>query len=179
MKKISELELLVSSIRVKVEEIFRKYPSRNKGEQFKRTFELAGKNVRELEESLAVGMAKEGREIFVTAFVRKGVAVRVTASIGSLYQCCAADNPRRWAECLEKLGCDEIRQYHNHPTTSNSTSPSAIDYKTTSSLKKKLGRHASKMRSFIIYWNEIKEWRILEYDETPSHQLVYCFDAAS
>jgi hypothetical protein len=33
------------------------------------------------------------------------VAVRVTASIGSPYQCAAADNPARWAEHVDRPKC--------------------------------------------------------------------------
>ena len=52
---------------------------------------------------------RERREVFVTAFMRAGVAVRVTASIGSPYKCAAADNPARWAQHVDRLGCDQIR----------------------------------------------------------------------
>lgn len=102
----------------------------------------------------------EVKEVFVTAFMRNGVAVRVTASIGSAYRCSSADNPRRWPDHIRRLGWDEIRHYHNHPTMSNKTSPSETDYESYRKAKSLLGTHAPKLRSFIIYWNQIKEWRI-------------------
>ena len=77
------------------------------------------------------------------------------------------------------MSCDEIRQYHNHPISSNHTHPSSIDHKTSKSLKGILGNHKDKLRSFIIYWNEIREWRIIEYDEGNKHWQQYEFDIAA
>jgi hypothetical protein len=99
----------------RISAIFAGYRGRQQGEHFKKAYELAGRPLRELEEALSVGMFRERREVFVTAFMRQGIAVRVTASIGSPMRCSAADNPARWKEHVERLGCDEIRQYHNHP----------------------------------------------------------------
>jgi hypothetical protein len=64
--------------------IFAGYRERQQGEHFKKAYELAGRPLRELEEALSVGMFRERREVFVTAFMRQGIAVRVTASIGSI-----------------------------------------------------------------------------------------------
>jgi hypothetical protein len=90
---------------------------------------------RDLKEALSVGMFRERREVFVTALVRVGVAVRVTASIGSPFRCSATDNPARWSQHAERLGCDEIRQYHNHPVHNGTTCPSSTDTKTSAYLK--------------------------------------------
>ena len=169
----------MQEMKAQVDLIYRGYPVRAKGGQFKKAYNLTGKNVKDIERTLAVAMFKEEKEVFVTAFVRRGIAVRVTAAIGSRYRCVNADNPKKWAEHFERLGCDEIRQYHNHPATNNSTSPSDQDYKSTRALKKLLGRQSDNLKSFIIFWNEIKEWRILEYDEEPPHQVIYRFDVAA
>lgn len=91
-------------VRTRVAAIFDNYRERIKGEAFKRAYALVGKSTAQLEEALAVGMYREHREVFVTAFMRLGVAVRVTASIGSPYRCAAADNPARWAEHVDRLG---------------------------------------------------------------------------
>src|SRR5688500_10527791 len=72
----------ISRLRTRIAAIFDKYRERQKGERFKQAYELAGRRVRDLEEALSVGMFRERREIFVTAFMRGGAAVRVTASIG-------------------------------------------------------------------------------------------------
>ena len=169
----------IVGLRSRVSAIFDKHRERGKGEQFKKAHDLSGRLLRELEEALSVGMYRERREVFVTAFMRRGVAVRVTASIGSPYRCSAADNPARWKQHAEKLGCDEIRQYHNHPVHNGKTQPSATDFRTSQSLKSVLGSHFPKLRSFIIYWNSIREWKIVEYDDKGQYWLYSEFDAAA
>jgi hypothetical protein len=168
----------MAELRRRVSAIFDKYRERRKGERFKAAYELTGKSLSELEEALSVGMYRERREIFVTAFMRGHVAVRVTASIGSPYRCGAADNPARWAGHLERLGCDEIRQYHNHPVHTGKTSPSLTDVKTSRKLKSVLGPHGPKLRSLIICWNALREWKVFEYDGEHRHWLGYEFDAS-
>ena len=98
----------IARLRGRVTAIFDKYPGREKGERFKTVYDLAGKALPDLEEALSVGMFRERSEIFVTAFMRNSLAVRVTASIGSPYRCSAADNPSRWKYHVDSLGCDEI-----------------------------------------------------------------------
>lgn len=163
----------------RVASIFEKYQERGKGEQFKKAYDLPGKSLRELEEALSVGMYRERREVFVTAFMHRGIAVRVTASIGSPYRCSPADNPAVWKEHIDKLGCDEIRQYHNHPVHNGKTRPSAMDFRTTQSLQTLLGLHRAKLRSLIICWNSICEWKIFEYDDKAQYWLHSEFDAAA
>ena len=132
-----------------------------------------------LEEALAVGMHREKREVFVTAFMRKGIVVRVTASIGSLYRCSAAENPARWKEHVNRLACDEIRQYHNHPDCNGKTQPSSLDFRSSKLIKPLLGPHATKLCSLIIYWNNIGEWKILEYNDEGQHWINSEFDVAA
>jgi hypothetical protein len=151
---------------------------RRKGESFKKAYALAGRDVTSLEEALAVGMYRERREVFVTAFMRSGVAVRVTASIGSLYRCRPADDPAKWCDHIVRLGCDEIRQYHNHPVHNGETAPSAADVRSSQQLGKLLGPHASVLRSFIICWNPPGEWRIIEYDARGNDWSHFRFDIA-
>ncbi len=158
--------------------IFAGYRERQQGEHFKKAYELAGRPVRDLEEALSVGMFRERREVFVTAFMRQGIAVRVTASIGSPMRCSAADNPARWKEHVERLGCDEIRQYHNHPVHNGHTSPSRTDVRTSKSLRTLLGPHGARLRSLIICWNAAREWKVFEHDTTGKHWLHFEFDAA-
>jgi hypothetical protein len=168
----------IAELRRRVTAIFDKYRERQKGERFKAAYELTGKSLRELEEALSVGMYRERREIFVTAFMRAHVAVRVTASIGSPYRCAAADDPARWASHLERLGCDEIRQYHSHPVHTGITSPSLTDFRTSRRLKVLLGPHGPKLRSLIICWNALREWKVFEYDGEHRHWLGHEFDAS-
>jgi hypothetical protein len=158
--------------------IFETYRERRKGEQFKQAYDLAGRPLPALEEALSVGMFRERREVFVTAFMRDGVAVRVTASIGSPFRCAAGDDPARWAGHVERLGCDEIRQYHNHPAHSGVTHPSRTDVRTARTLATLLGSHGAKLRSLILCWNGAREWRVFEYDGAGRHWLHFEFDAA-
>jgi hypothetical protein len=174
----AELAAEIAELRRRVAAIFDKYRERQKGERFKAVYGLAGRSLADLEEALSVGMYRERREIFVTAFMRDRVAVRVTASIGSPYRCAAADNPARWAGHLERLGCDEIRQYHNHPTHAGTTSPSGTDFRTARRLKALLGPHGPKLRSLIICWNALREWKVFEYDGEHRHWLAHEFDAS-
>lgn len=169
----------IAMLRGKVASIFDKYRERGKGEQFKKAYDLAGKSLHELEEALSVGMHRERREVFVTAFMRSGVAVRVTASIGSPYRCSPADNPAMWKDHVDKLACDEIRQYHNHPVHNGKTRPSAMDFRMTRSLQSLLGAHSTRLRSLIICWNSIREWKVFEYDDKGKYWLHSEFDAAA
>lgn len=166
IKRSAAINMEISRIRRAVEAVFEKHRERRKGEQFKNAYALSGRALFELEEVLGVGMYRERREVFVTAFMRGGVAVHVTASIGSLFRCAPADNPARWKTHVERLACDEVRQYHNHPVYYGNTSPSRTDCDTDKTLRRFLGPHEFKLRCFIICWNEIREWRVFEYDRT-------------
>jgi hypothetical protein len=174
----SQISAEIADLQRRIATLFDKYRERRKGERFKQAYDLTGRGVRDLEEALAIGMYREQREVFVTAFMRRGVAVRVTASIGSPYRCSAADNPARWRDHIERLGCDEIRQYHNHPVHDGNTCPSPTDVKTSKSLKVLLGPHGAKRRSLIICWNSLHEWKVFEYDETGRYWIHFEFDVA-
>jgi hypothetical protein len=174
----SHIQAEIARLQRRIAAVFEKYPHRRKGERFKRAYDLSGRSVRDLEEALSIGMFRERREVFVTAFVRSGVAVRVTASIGSPFRCSAADNPARWRDHVERLGCDEVRQYHNHPVHNGGTRPSPTDVRSCAAIKKLLGPHAPKLRSLIICWNSLREWKIFEYDEAGRNSLHFEFDAA-
>jgi hypothetical protein len=174
---LHKVELEIRYLASAIQAIYNKYPERMKGEQFKRIYGLAGKNIRECEERLAAGMSRERKEVFVTCFMRGEEVVRATASIGSLNRCSASDSPYLWKKHIERLGCTEIRNYHNHTVNNNRTAPSWMDHKTCSTIEQLLEKHGEKLRSYIIYWNQIGEWRILQYD-AGKHWLVYEHDAA-
>jgi hypothetical protein len=177
--RTAEIEREIVTLRARIATLFGRYRERAKGEAFKKAYGLVGKSVAELEEALAVGMYRERREVFVTAFVRAGVAVRVTASIGSPYRCAAADTPARWPDHVDRLGCDEIRQYHNHPVHNGSTRPSPTDFRTSGSLRRLLGERKSRLRSLIICWNGLREWKVFEYEDDRRCWLSHEFDAAA
>lgn len=165
----------IRDISKKVDSRFSKYRERVKGEQFKKAYRLSGKALYDLEEALSVGMNREDREIFVTSFIRKGVAVRVTASMGSPYRCSPADSPGKWKYHYERLGCDQIRQYHNHSVHNGKTRPSYMDYKTSKVFENSL--KGIEFRSFIICWNAIREWKIIEYNGSGKFWLFFEFDS--
>ena len=177
-QRAGAIKLELAGLRAHMAAVFGKYRERAKGERFKQAYDLSGRSVRDLEEALAVGMFREGREVFVTAFMRGGVAQRVTASIGSPFRCSAADDPAKWGGHVERLGCDEIRQYHNHPHHHGHTRPSATDARSTGQLQRLLGPHRSKLCSLIICWNGLQEWRVFQYDAEGQYALHFAFDAA-
>ncbi len=179
VERSSQVTADIAALRRRIAAIFEKYRERGKGERFKRAYDLAGRPVRELEEALSVGMYRERREVFVTAFMRGGIAVRVTASIGSPFRCSASDNPAGWNDHFDRLGCDEIRQYHNHPVHNGSTRPSATDVRTSQLLKAVLEPYGVKLRSLIICWNSLQEWKVFEHDDGGRHWLHFEFDAAA
>ena len=175
--EFSALRRELAQLRSGMRALLREVPRRRKGQPFKAAHRLRGLPVDEFEKRLALGMCAEGREVFVAAFVRAGVVVRVTASIGSAFGCRASDDVRQWSRHVERLRCDEIRQYHNHPVFANETAPSARDRRATAVFRRLLGGHGDKLKSYIIYWNEIREWRILEYDERSKSDVVFAYDA--
>jgi len=174
---IKEIDSEIIDLRDGVEKIYSRYPKRSKGQQFKTAFQLKGKTLDNLEEALAVGLFKEQKKIFVTAFIKENKAVRVTATIGSANRCHNSDDIDKWPYYLEKMKCDEIRQYHNHPTTSNQTEPSGMDFFSSKKIVEKF-QTKSAFKSFIIYWNQIKEWRIMEYDHNKNFGVVKVFDVS-
>jgi hypothetical protein len=177
--RLSIVRAEIAGLKTRIAAVFDKYRERERGEHFKQVYGLSGRPVRELEEALSVGMFREQREVFVTAFMRDGVAVRVTASIGTPFRCRAADNPARWKDHVARLGCDEIRQYHNHPEHNGSTIPSKMDIRSSGTIRRLLGPHGSKLRSLIICWNDLREWKVFEYDENGRHALHFEFDAGA
>lgn len=179
IKRTSELTQEVETLRRRIRELFAEYPERQKGQLFKTAYELNGRTVRELEEALSVGMFRERREVFVTAFMRNGVAVRVTASIGSSRRCRASDDPKMWWLHLVRHKCDELRQYHNHPVYTGETSASETDIQSTKDLRVLLGTHYPKLRSLILCWNRFGEWKVFEYDEKGRCWLDAEFDVAT
>lgn len=179
LNRIEKTKKEIEDIKKQINIIFNKYPIRRKGQRFKTVYNIIGKTLEEMEEILAVGMFNEGKEVFVTVFMQNNIAVKVTASIGSPYRCKASDNPNNWPTHIERYNCDEVRQYHNHPTKRNKTEPSNTDVMTTGKLQRILGKYSSKLNSIIIYWNKIGEWRVLEYDSTGNCELKHVFDVTA
>lgn len=160
-------------------EIYDSLPKRSFRSQFKKHYDLSGRNLEEFERLLAIGMRHEHREVWVAAFCRSQHVVRVTASIGSAYRCRPSDDLARWPDHAEELGCTSIRQYHNHPGSCRSTSASPQDRQTSRAIEKLVNDAGIEFRSYIVFWNEIGEYRIIEYDGDGSQRLVQVFDAAA
>ena len=177
--RLRELDRKRADIRKRIESLIAKYPCRNYGERFKTAFDLSGKDLRTFEQAIAMGMLKEAKEVWITAFLKKGKVVKVNATIGWGSGCKPSENVLRWIHHLERHEADEVRQYHNHPTRKNSTHPSPRDFASSNDLKHVLGRYSNMLRSFIVYWNAIGEWRIIEYDITGKWWLEFEFDAST
>ncbi|MDZ4820929.1 MAG: hypothetical protein SGJ20_18335 [Planctomycetota bacterium] len=176
--EVQQVDLELERIRASMKRIHAYYPRRPKRKQFKLAFELKGLRIRNFEERLATAMLLEVKEVFVMAFCVRGVVVHVTASIGSWSHCRPSDNPLNWEKIARKWGCDELRQYHNHPTTSGTTEPSPADHRFVKSARKFFGEYREFLRSFIIFWNTAHEWKVLEYTDSPEeNKLVFEFDA--
>jgi len=178
-KKRSKICSEISRLRRNIDHVFQKYDAREKGETFKKAYSLQGRSQKDLEEALAVGMFHEKREVFVAAFMRNGIAVRITASIGSPYKCSASDNPKKWSFYLSKLRCTELRQYHNHPVHNGSTKPSLTDIRTSGMIQNLLGAQSNKLKSLIIFWNPHQEWKLLEYAANGKYWMSHEFDASN
>lgn len=177
--RLSAVNEEMAVLQKRVDELFARHRKRRKGEQFKIAYGLAGLSIGEFEEAIAVGMLRERKEVFVTAFVREGIALRVTAAIGSAFRCSNADNPARWRAHSVRLKCDQVRQYHNHPHHGGKTRPSSSDCRSSEVLADMLGSHAGEFRSFVLCWNAIREWKVFEYDEAGTCWLHSEFDVAS
>ncbi len=50
-----------------------------------------------------------------------------------------------------------------------------MDFFSTKEIVEKF-QSKSAFKSFIIYWNQIKEWRIMEYDRKNNFSVVKVFD---
>jgi hypothetical protein len=177
--EIAHLNARIHDLRNRVIQLCQQYPSRIKGQHFKTAYALNGRSVRDFEMAMAIGMKNEKKEVFVTAFVRQNEVVRVTASIGSPFRCSAADDPRKWPIHYRRLKCDDLRQYHNHPAFGNHTIPSPTDYRSNELLNTLLEPAGISMKAYIVYWNEIFEWRLLRYDENEGSKTEYEFDISA
>jgi hypothetical protein len=173
---LSQIQTEIARLRKAMQRLMAAHPTRRKHEQFKVTFKLRGRTISDLEKVLAIGMHKERKEVYVTAFIRDGVAVRVTAAIGSARSCRGADDKNLWREHIQRLRCDEIRHYHNHPDYSNRTTPSPTDFRHASYIEGLLTPSGVTVSSYVVYWNQIGEWRLLKYNGEGNHLVHSVFD---
>jgi hypothetical protein len=176
--RIHEIDRTRNAIAGKVAAEHSLLPSRKKGQLFKTAYALSGRNINDFERVLGTAMLQERREVWVTAFVRNGVVQKVNAAIGWESGCRPAEDVCAWASHADRLGSNEVRHYHNHPTRANATSPSAHDYRASRTLDQFLAGQVP-LRSFIFYWNAIGEWRIIEYSVDGRWWLHHVHDAAA
>jgi hypothetical protein len=151
-------------------------PVRRRGRAFKTAYLRVPCSVKEFERNMVRGMFREGREVWVVAFCRDGQVVRTTASIGSRFRCRPADDPARWPSHLKSLEANELRLYHNHPTTAGFTEPSGADKKTYRRLRALISDSRASFRNFVVFWNPLGEWKSLEYNSS-SAWLAHEWDA--
>jgi hypothetical protein len=163
----------------RVAELYESIPKRSFRSLFKKHYDLSGKALQEFERLVAIGMRHERREVWVAAFCRGEMVMRVTATIGSAYRCKPSDDLSQWPYHAEKLHCTSIRLYHNHPGSCRSTNPSAQDRRTAHVIDNLLTDVGLDFHSYIVFWNEIGEYRITQYDSDGLQQIVQIFDAAA
>jgi hypothetical protein len=173
LKKLYEA---IEKLQIKSSKFYSSIPRRPRGRHFKSHYELANTTIDDFENRLAVGMWHEQREVWVTAFCNNGRVLRVTATIGSEFTCRPSDNLSSWIMNARRLGCTELRQYHNHLVNNNATRPSPIDLMSSKALEKEMEIFNISFKSYIIYWNKILEYKILEYRSDGTSKISKVFD---
>lgn len=170
-------ELLYRDTYTAMENHYFNYPVFSLEKPFHELYELEGKSLEEFEKAMAAGMWYCGREVYVSAFVKDDIIIRVSTSVGDLTSCGPEEDICEWISLCKSLGCDYIREYHNHPCFDGHTGPSEADksfHKKTESI---LNPKRIDIDSFIIYWNEVAEWKLMQYDASGNAATVKCFDA--
>jgi len=176
---LRDIESEIGRITRRVRELYDSVPQRPFRARFKTHYELTGKRVVEFEKTLVVGMRQERKEVWVAAFCKGNAVVRVTATIGSAFRCRPSDDVRQWSRIARNLGCTEIRQYHNHPGHYRRTKASSIDIQTSRTIQEFLPHSNICCRFYIVFWNEISEHRIVEFNGDGTQELVQVFDGAA
>ncbi|MEA3360320.1 MAG: hypothetical protein U9R17_13075 [Thermodesulfobacteriota bacterium] len=141
----------------------RKQKSRRR--PFKIRYDLDRKQliINYFEQKMVQGMLSENREVFVTAFCRGKHVLMVTATMGSKNQCRPSDNIYNWGEKSTKIGANEIRQYHNHPTVFGRSFLSRTDKKSNRYFNNILKPYDVNFRSFLVYPGRLGGHSIREY----------------
>jgi hypothetical protein len=179
IRALSKVDTEIQSLTHRMAEFYESVPKRSSRSLFKKHYDLGGKTLQEFERLLAIGMRHERREVWVAAFCRGEMVTRVTATIGSVYRCRPSDDLSRWPYHAQKLHCNSIRLYHNHPGSCRSTISSPQDRRTARIIAESLAVAGLHFSSYIVFWNEIGEYRITEYEDDGSQRLVQIFDAAA
>lgn len=177
-KREHATKILICDLTGKMKSLIKSIDKRSKGHQFKKAYDFTGKLVNDFEHTLSVAMHHEVKEVWVTAFCKSNIVIKVTATIGSARSCKPSDSISSWIDNIRRLNCDEIRQYHNHPVNNNKTVPSTADLSSNISMRKQLSIYKDILRTFIVFWNEIYEYRILEYQDNGETKILNFFDVS-
>jgi hypothetical protein len=138
--------------------------NRPKNARFKNYYGLTvAQSIDKFEHKMAAGMFCEGREVFVTAFCIEDRVKKVTATIGTDSRCFNSDQISDWPNHAKRLGCIEIRQYHNHPNNLGRKMLSNRDLMSHHQMTDFLKKHGIRFRSFLLYANYFNGWVIREY----------------
>ena len=178
-KRMKALTKEIQALRAKALTLYHSMPRRAKGRHFKSHYDLRGSTIEDFEKAIAIGMLHEQKEVWVTAFCRSENVLKVTSTIGSKFICRPSDSVTSWHKNALRLQCNEVRQYHNHLTSRNFTRPSPQDIKTTKSLEESLHKLGLQFQSYIVYWNKILEYKILEYHGDGTHKIVKALDVSA
>ena len=177
--KIKSISNEIKGLRSRALALYESKAKRPKGRHFKSHYDLSGSNFVDFENALAVGMWHEQKEVWVTALCRDEKVMHVTATVGSKFRCRPSDTLSSWSKNARRLGCSEIRQYHNHPINTNFTRPSPEDIIGSQSCERILRESSINFKSYVVFWNKILEYKILQYRGDGTYEIVRYFDASA
>jgi len=175
-KKEFELVDKIEKLKQKINETINSFKKREKGQQFKKAYNFIGYDICKFENNLAFAMLLEKKEVWVVALCKKNTVVKVLATIGSVHSCKPSADLKKIKEYAKNNDCDEIRHYHNHPIYKNRTEPSPPDIAFNKNYCDYLLEMKDIFKTFIIFWNAIYEYRILEYFDNGKSKIYYFFD---
>jgi ribosomal protein L20A (L18A) len=167
----------VDSIEQEVKKLYDSVNNRKKGSLFKKHYNLTEKSINDFEKILSIATWKEQKEIYVTALCKNDIVAKVYATIGSKYKCRPSFNVRKIVDIAESIRCEEVREYHNHLVCENIAKPSDKDILSLKTMNSFFSGSKIKYRCFIIYWNQILEYRVIEYNEERECFLVNCLNS--
>ncbi|MDD5774227.1 MAG: hypothetical protein PHX78_12270 [bacterium] len=103
------------------------------------------------EKKMASGMFNEGKEVHVTAFIRKSQVIKVYATIGTTYSCRSSSNFGMWGIKAVGLKATHIHSYHNHPNTFGKSRASPKDKRSHKAVETYLEQWDIEYKSFLVY----------------------------
>lgn len=174
-----DLEYLHQSARAAMDQHYSQYPIFSTEDSFENLYQLNGKTIDEFEKAMVAGMWYCAREVFVAAFIKNGVVIRVSANVGDLVSCGPGEDVCTWVSLCKQMNCDYVRVYHNHPEFNNNTGSSEADRHFLATLESILDPKGIAIHAFIVYWNQVGEWKLMQFGSERYIATIKYFDAES